>query len=346
MTATNFEITLAPSGHRFPCAPGESILKAGLAAGFFLPYSCRSGMCNTCRATVVSGRVDIGDVHPKYLSEADRELGKALICRASPLSDCEIEVAEIDPADAMPLHRMPSRVLKLERVAPDVMLVVLGLPANEPVMFRAGQYLDVLLKDGSRRSYSIANLPSSEGVRQVELHIRLLPGGRFGTMLESMKARELLQLEIPLGSFYWREQSDKPMIMLASGTGFAPIKSIIEYAIARGNRRPITLYWGGRTRADLYMMDMAQGWAAQHDNIRFVPVLSDATPACAWEGRRGFVHRAVMDDFPDMSGHQVYACGAPIVISSARRDFSASCGLPEEEFFADSFLTEADKQSA
>jgi CDP-4-dehydro-6-deoxyglucose reductase len=224
------------------------------------------------------------------------------------------------------------------------MIVTLGLPMNEPTLFRAGQYLDILRPDGSRRSYSIANVPSNDGVRQVELHIRLTPGGKFTDhVFNAMKLREIHKIEMPLGSFFLRDDSDKPIIMLASGTGFAPIKSLLEQTLLRGLRRPITLYWGGRTRADLYMMALAQEWAEVHEHITFVPVLSNATVLCEWTGRTGFVHEAVMQDFPDMSGYQVYACGAPIVVESARRDFIGLCRLAEEEFFADSFLSEADK---
>ncbi|WP_124079152.1 CDP-6-deoxy-delta-3,4-glucoseen reductase [Pigmentiphaga humi] len=334
-----YTITLQPSGRTYSCSADTPVLKAGLDAGLFLPYSCRSGVCRTCRGTVVAGDVDFGDVHPNYLSEQDRREGRALLCKATPRSDLVVQVDELDPAQAIRSRFMPARVLKMEKAADDVMIVTLGLPMNEPMLFRAGQYLDILRPDGSRRSYSMANIPHNEGVRQVELHIRLTPGGQFTEhVFNTMKLREIHKLEMPLGSFFLREDSRKPIVMVASGTGFAPIKSVIEYALQRGVQRPITLYWGGRRRADLYMHELAQSWAAQHPNVRYVPVLSEPGPDCAWQGRTGFVHHAAMEDFPDMSGHQVYACGAPIVVDSARRDFSAACGLPVEEFFADAFI--------
>ncbi|OVZ60628.1 CDP-6-deoxy-delta-3,4-glucoseen reductase [Pigmentiphaga sp. NML080357] len=332
-------ITLRPSGHTYTCPSDTPVLKAGLDTGLFLPYSCRSGVCRTCRGTILEGEVDYGDVHPSYLSEDDKRAGLALLCKATPRTDLVVEVKELDPGDAIRAKYLPARVLKMEKAADDVMIVTLGLPMNEPMLFRAGQYLDILRADGSRRSYSIANVPHNEGVRQVELHIRHMPGGPFTDhVFGSMKLREIHKLEMPLGSFFLRE-SDKPALMIASGTGFAPIKSLIEHSLQRGIRRPIVLYWGGRRRADLYLHDLAQSWAQQYDHIRFVPVLSEPTPACSWTGRTGFVHRAAMEDFPDMSGHQVYACGAPVVVESARRDYVARCGLPEDEFFADSFLT-------
>jgi len=340
----SFTVTLQPSGRNFLCAADTNILRAGLDAGLFLPYSCRSGVCRTCRGTVLEGKVDFGNVHATYLPESDRAQGLALLCSAKPLSDLVIQAREMDMSSAIRAKFMPCRIFAMQRVAPDVMLITLSLPMNEPMLYRAGQYVEFVLKDGRRRAYSIANAPHNEGVRQLELHLRLTPGGAFTEhVFGAMKLREIHRIEMPLGTFFLREESAKPMVMLASGTGFAPIKAIIEYTLQKGMTRPITLYWGGRRRADLYMQALAEQWAAQHPHIRFVPVLSDATPECAWNGRTGFVHRAVMGDFPDLSGHQVYACGAPVVVESALRDFRNSCGLPEEEFFADSFLTEADK---
>jgi CDP-4-dehydro-6-deoxyglucose reductase len=339
-----YTITLSPSGRSYPCDGETNVLKAGLDAGLFLPYSCRTGVCRTCRGKIVQGTVDYGGVHPTYLPDSDKALGYALLCQAKPLSDLTVEAREVDMKDAIRPKFMPSRIFAMKQAASDVMVITLSLPMNEPMLYRAGQYVEFLLKDGRRRAYSIANLPNNEGVRQLELHIRKMPGGHFTEhVFGGMKLRDIQRIEAPLGTFFLREDSEKPMIMLASGTGFAPIKAIIEHTLQKGFTRPITLYWGGRRREDLYMADIAQGWADAHPHIRFVPVLSDATPECNWSGRGGFVHRAVMDDFPDLAKHQVYACGAPIVIDSARRDFVAQCGLPEDEFYADSFLTEADK---
>ncbi|MEY4428045.1 MAG: hypothetical protein RLZZ182_734 [Pseudomonadota bacterium] len=340
----SYTITLKPSGHSYICDSGTPVLKAGLDAGLFLPYSCRSGVCKTCRGRVTQGQVDFGGVHPKYLNEEDKAKGYALLCCAKPLSDLVLEVDEIDADSALPSKYMPVRVLEVKRAAPDVMIVKLGLPMNEPTLFRAGQYVEFVLADGLRRSYSIANVPSNDGVRQLELHVRHMPRGLFTDhVFGQMKVRDVHRVEFPLGSFFLRENSQRPMVMLASGTGFAPIKSIIEHSILRGMRRPITLYWGGRKREDLYMMDLAQSWADQHAHILFVPVLSEPTAACHWTGRQGFVHRAVMEDLADLSSFDVYACGSPIVVESARRDFVAERGLDASNFYADAFLTAADK---
>jgi CDP-4-dehydro-6-deoxyglucose reductase len=237
---------------------------------------------------------------------------------------------------------IPCRIEKLDKPAPDVAVVGVRLPMNENFRFLAGQYIDILLKDGKRRSYSIANAPKPEGVTSLELHARHTPGGLFTDhVFTKAKVRDLLRFEGPLGTFYLREDSDKPIVMVASGTGFAPIKAMCEAALERNLKRPITLYWGCRARRDLYMLEVPASW--QRENFKFIPVLSDPTPECQWTGRTGFVHRAVIKDYPDMSGIQVYACGAPVMVDAARADFGSQCGLPADEFFADSFLTEADK---
>jgi CDP-4-dehydro-6-deoxyglucose reductase len=233
-------------------------------------------------------------------------------------------------------------VQKLERVADDAMIVYLKLPANERLMFLPGQYIDILLKDGTRRSFSMANPPHDDEF--VQLHVRHVPGGAFTDhVFQTMKERDILRLEGPFGTFFLRDESAKPIVLVASGTGFAPIKALIEAAFKKGVKRPMRLYWGARRPKDLYLNGLAERWAGGHPGFEYVPVISDALPEDKWSGRMGFVHRAVMEDLPDLSGHQVYACGVPIMVDSARRDFIQTCRLPENEFFADSFTTAADK---
>jgi CDP-4-dehydro-6-deoxyglucose reductase len=339
-----YSVTLKPSGHAFEVNEGKNILQAGLDAGFMMPYSCRTGVCRTCRGTLQEGKVDYGAVHPTYLPDTDKAKGYALLCQARPLSDVVIELRELEGMAGIRPRMIPCRIEKLDKPAPDVAVMGLRLPMNENFRFLAGQYIDLLLKDGKRRSYSLANPPKPEGVTYLELHVRHTPGGLFtDRVFSGMKVREILRFEGPLGTFYLRE-SEKPAVMVASGTGFAPLKAICESALEKGLKQPITLYWGCRAKRDLYMLDLPSSWNAP--GFKFIPVLSDPTPECQWTGRTGFVHRAVMEDFPDMSGVQVYACGAPVMVDAARRDFSLQCSLPSEEFFADSFLTEADKVPA
>lgn len=219
--------------------------------------------------------------------------------------------------------------------------MTLQLPANETLKYRAGQYIEFMLRDGKRRSYSLASPPDQD--QPLSLHIRHMPGGLFTEQVfGTMKERDILRFEGPMGTFFVREDSDKPMVLLASGTGFAPIKAIVEHLRAQDSQRPMTLYWGGRRPQDLYMDALCRQWEAILPNFKYVPVISAALPEDNWNGRTGFVHAAVMADLPDLSGHQVYACGAPIVVESAKRDFVAQCRLPEDEFYADAFTTEAD----
>lgn len=340
-----YTVTLEPSGHTYQCSAETEILKAGLAAGMFMPYSCRAGNCNTCRGKVVHGQVDLGAVHARYLSEADRQAGFALLCQATPRSDVTIEVEEIEAGGLIRSKFMPARVIEMRKLAPDVMMLRVGLPMNEPMIFRAGQYLDFIRPDGDRRSYSIASPPSNDGSLVLELHVRHMAGGKFTDRVfgGGMELREVHKIEFPLGSFFLRETGEQPIVMLASGTGFAPIKSMLLDMIKRKIERPVTLYWGGRERVDLYMAEQCEQWAREHPWFGFVPVLSEPAAECGWEGRRGLVHQAVMEDLRDLSQYQVYACGTPAMVDAARRDFSASRQLPAHEFYADSFLTAKEK---
>ncbi|MBC7453125.1 MAG: CDP-6-deoxy-delta-3,4-glucoseen reductase, partial [Massilia sp.] len=241
-----------------------------------------------------------------------------------------------------PVRKMPSRVATMQKVAPDVVIISLQLPANEALAYRAGQYIEFMLKDGKRRSYSMANAPSSID-SPITLHIRHMAGGLFSEhVFGTMKERDILRFEGPLGTFFLREESDKPIVLLASGTGFAPIKALVEHLLHLKSTRPVSLYWGARRPHDLYMNELCEQWAAIVPNLRYVPVVSEALLEDQWIGRTGFVHAAVMHDLPDLSGYQVYACGAPVMVDAAQRDFVAQCALPAEEFFADAFTTEAD----
>ena len=333
-------VTIQPSGHQFQVEDGEAVLTAALRQGLVLPYGCKNGACGSCKGKILSGTVDYGTYQQKALPDEDKALGKALFCQAKPLSDLVIEARTIGAAKDIQVKTLPCRVQKLERVTQDVMLLGLKLPANERLQFLAGQFLEFLLKDGKRRSFSMGNAPHDDEL--IQLHVRHVPGGQFTDhVFGRMKERDILRFEGPLGTFFLREDSDKPIVFVASGTGFAPIKSIIEHALHKGISRPMTLYWGGRRPADLYLHALAAGWAAR-GSLKYVPVISDALPQDAWTGRTGFVHRAVMQDFPDLSGHQVYACGVPIMVDAARKDLTTQCRLPEEEFYADSFTTQAD----
>ena len=332
-------VTIQPSGHSFTVNDGETVLAAALREGIVIAYGCRSGVCGTCKGSLVEGSIEYGTYQEHAMTEAERASGKALFCQARPHSDLVIRCREIGTAvKGMQIKMMPARVAKMQRLAPDVMLLELKLPANERLQFLAGQYVDLLIRGGVRRSFSMANAPHDDAFLQ--LHLRDYGGPFSRHVFTVMKEKDVIRFEGPFGTFFLREDSAKPIVLLASGTGFAPIKAIVEHALHAGTKRPITLYWGCRARADLYMDDLAAGWQRE-GKLRYVPVLSEALPGDNWSGRAGLVHHAVMEDFPDLSGHQVYACGVPIMVDSARRDFTARCRLPEEEFFSDSFTPAA-----
>jgi CDP-4-dehydro-6-deoxyglucose reductase len=342
--ATSFSISVQPSGRSFNAHHDETILAAGIRQGVGLPYGCKDGACGSCKCKMLSGNVVHGAHQPKALSDEEAAQGFVLTCCATPTSDVVLESRQVSAEGAMPIKKMPTRVISLEKVSDDVMVIQLQLPANDSFQYKAGQYIEFLLRDGARRSYSMANAPRGNSV---ELHIRHMPGGKFTDhVFGAMKEKEILRVEGPHGAFYLREDSEKPLVMLASGTGFAPIKALLEHMESTGSTRPVSLYWGGRRPSDLYMDPWIRTLQERMPNLRYTPVVSDALSQDVWMGRTGFVHLAVLQDIPDMRDYQVYACGAPVVVDSARRDFVAKAGLDPEEFFADAFTSEADKAKA
>ena len=349
-------VRLQPSGKTVEVDSETSILEQALHAGVVLPYGCKNGACGSCKARVLSGTF-IQDSHqPQALSGAEQARGLALLCRARATSDLEIEARIVAAVGDIPIRKLPCRIAAIEPLSPDVVRVELQLPATERFQYLAGQYIDLLLKDGVRRSYSMATAPGTAST--IELHIRHIPGGRFtdalfGAAEPAVKVRDILRLEGPLGTFFLREDSNRPVILLASGTGFAPIKALVEQyrlkleaAGSRASPRSLTLYWGGRRPSDLYHDALCREWEQALPGFRYVPVVSDALPEDGWTGRTGFVHRAVLEDLDDLSGHEVYACGAPIVVDSARHDYVAEAGLDPDAFYADAFTTAADLANA
>ena len=343
-----FTVTLHPAERAFDVARDETILSAAIRAGVGLPYGCRDGACGSCKSKLREGRVIHGAHQPKALSPEEEAAGLILTCCATPQTDCVVEARMVVGAGEYPISKMPGRVLSIARPAGDVAIVRVQLPATQPFRYRAGQYVEFILRDGARRSYSMANAPHNLGTpASIELHLRHMPGGKFTDhVFGAMKEKDILRMEGPFGSFFLREESDKPIVLLASGTGFAPIKALVEQLQHLGSIRPVRLYWGARRLSDIYLPDWLANAKQLLPQIEVVPVLSEPAEEDVWTGRTGFVHQAVMADLPDLSGHQVYACGAPVMVESAQRDFVARCGLPDDEFYADSFTSEADKHGA
>jgi CDP-4-dehydro-6-deoxyglucose reductase len=337
------QITIKPSDHSFVCPDGDTVLTAAMNADLMLPYGCRNGACGSCKGWILAGAVDYGPHQAATLTDDEKGQGLALFCCAKPLTDLVIEVKEVRRSGDLQIKRLPCRIESIEKPVDDVAIVRLKLPATERLQFLAGQYIDFLLKDGRRRSFSLAAPPHDDAL--LELHIRHVPGGFFtNALFNDYKGREILRLEGPFGSFYLRETSDKPIIFVAGGTGFAPIKAMIEHSLHHDHRRPMVLYWGVRAKRDLYLPELPGRWQQQSRNLTFIPVLSEPAPGDHWPGRTGFVHQAVLDDFADLSGYQVYACGGPAMVDAARESFLGTRGLPPDEFFADSFTYAVDAE--
>jgi NAD(P)H-flavin reductase/ferredoxin len=323
-----FHVCVAGHGIVFDCAATETILNAAERAGFCLPHSCRKGVCDTCEGALAAGTVQIRN--RQIAGKSDN----VLMCQARPLSDVEIVPKRLEKRAPLLRKTLTATVYRITRPTPDVWLVSLRFANGVRAKFQAGQYLQVLMADGDRRNFSLANAPhDNDGV---ELHIRRVSGGRFSEhMLATIEAGHKLTVELPFGQFYLRE-AEMPAIFLATGTGFAPIKSIIEAALRRGDQRPMQLYWGGRTPDDLYMVDRVAKWADRARWFSFVPVLSHADGG--WKGRTGLLHRAVLQDNPEMNNVEVYASGNNLMIAAARRDFGREACLPEARFYSDAFV--------
>lgn len=332
----SFKVRLKGSGTEFEVFGGETVLDAALRQGVVLPYSCRTGSCATCKGRVVSGEIDYGEYQEQALNASEREQGYALLCQAQPWSDLEVEAREVAVAEEIEIKLLPCRVVGMTPIAQDVMEIRVKLPQNQRFHYLPGQYIDLLMRDGRRRSFSIANPPDEEGI--LELHVRRVPDGYFTNYIfEGMKERDLLRFRGPLGTFFLRDGAEeRPLVFVAGGTGFAPVKAILERAFAEGIRRRMHFFWGARTTRDLYMRGLVESWQQRHGNFNFTPVLSEPGDGDQWAGDTGWVHDAVTLYYPDLSGHQVYASGPPPMIEALKKSFPAH-GLPEDQLFYDSF---------
>jgi len=330
-----YQVTIQNSGHSFTVEDTESILEAALRQGIILPYGCRNGACGSCMGTVTAGAVNYPEGMPRALSDADAAQHKALFCQAHPSGDLTIRVREVDAAKDIEVRTLPCRVNKLEQLAHDVIRIYLKLPDTERLQFLAGQYIDVLLKDHAPRSFSIANAPHDD--RFIELHIRNVSGGYFSAQVfNQMQEKAMLRITGPLGTFFLREDSERPAILIGGGTGFAPIKGILEDAFHSGVQKPLHLFWGVRAKRDLYLEELPVRWLQEHANFSYTPVLSEPMAEDHWSGATGFVSDSVIHEYPDLSGHDVYMGGPPVMVEAGHKLFMQH-GLDESRFFSDAF---------
>jgi len=340
----SYQITVQPSGHQFEVKKDEFILDAALRQGISFPYGCRSGSCGTCLGKVIEGEVEYPEGLPITVMEHEHKQGRAAFCVCKAKSDLVLNVKEISSSTEIEIKKLPVRVTSLRKLSDDVMEMTLALPANQRMAFRAGQYIEFLLRDNKRRAFSLANSPTHDDY--LELHLRLVEGGYFTPhVFNEMKEKALLRIEGPFGSFFIRELDEqdealgntpRPLILIAGGTGFAPIKGMVEQLIEENDKRPLHIYWGVRAKADLYRDDLPKKWAFQHENISYTPVLSDAKDDDNWQGKTGFVHSIVAEDVKDLSAVDVYMAGPPPMIEAAKETFTQQ-GLPDDQLFVDSF---------
>ena len=325
-------ILIQPGDHRFVAEPGENLLEAALRQGVHLPYGCRNGFCGHCRAVLVSGQVGYPEPPPALEGE-DRDT--VLMCQAQAESDLVINARIIETETQIEPVRLPVKVVGRRQLAADVIQVSLKLPEARRVPFLAGQYLDILTPDGQRRSFSIANPPHEDEV--IELHVRHVEGGEYTSFIfDRLKVGDILRIEMPLGGFWLHEDSQRPMVLMGGGTGFAPLKAIIEHARHIGHRAPMHLFWGARNREGLYLDELPRRWQREIGDFDYTPVLSHPDPADDWPGETGFVHEAVLRRIPDLARHDVYMSGPPAMIEAARQAFLET-GLPQARMFSDAF---------
>jgi len=321
----------------FSTEKDETILQAALRSGHLYPYGCQSGACGACKTKIVSGKVEHLARDPGVLSDDELEQGMCLTCQAVPQGDIEIEAKEIARSKEIEIKTLPTRVREKNLLCNDVVQLYLSLPSTQTFEFMPGQYINILLKDGKERSFSIANTPAQAKQQGLELHIRIVPGGHYSPLVkESVKVKDILRIQGPFGTYFLRQDENQPIIMIAGGTGYAPIKGLIEDALENELNTPISLYWGARTEADLYLNEQAEHWANTIEGFNYIPVLSETAEDDNWSGKTGLVHAAIAEDFPDASGHSVYASGPPVMVDALKEVFEHN-GLDTEFFYSDAF---------
>jgi CDP-4-dehydro-6-deoxyglucose reductase len=331
----SYQVKVESSGHEFSVEANETVLDAALRQGIILPYGCRNGACGSCMGTVLSGSVGYTGGLPPALGPEDAAASKALFCQAHPACDLTIEVREVDAVKDIEIKKLPCRVDRLEQLAQDVIRIYLKVPSSNRLQFLAGQYINVLLKDQVPRAFSIANAPHDD--KFIELHVRYVEGGHFsGQVFHDLKEKALLRLEGPLGTYFLREDSERPLILIGGGTGFAPLKGMLEHAFYIGMQRPLHLFWGARSRRDLYLEELPLRWLQQHANFKYTPVLSEPLPGDDWAGETGFVTDSVVRHYPDLADYDVYASGPPPMVEAGHRRFIEH-GMDEAQFYSDSF---------
>lgn len=342
MAAPEYKVVIEPHGRLITVAADRPVLEGALAAGLNLPHSCKSGHCASCRARLRAGEIEYPNGIPVGLTAEEAQAGNVLLCQARARSDLIVEARLITSVAEVDIKTLPCRIARLTPLAPDVLQVLLRLPAVESLRFQPGQYLDILLDRGRRRSFSIASPPHDSDL--LELHVRRVAGGGFTEHLfGALPVGSLLRIEGPIGQFVYQE-TPAPLLMIAGGTGFAPLKSMLRHVLEGGVDRPIHFYWGARQSQDIYEEELVLGWARKYPQLRFTAVLSEATETKAPHHRLGWVHEAALADHPNLEPFDVYAAGPPALVEAIRTTFPGQ-GVREGRVFFDSFDYASDPKS-
>lgn len=321
----------------FTTEQNETVLQGALRNGHLYPYGCQSGSCGACKAKLTKGTIRHLSRDPQVLSDKELEQGLCLLCQAVPEEDIEIEVKEIARAKEIEIKTLPTRVRAKELLCDDVVRIYLSLPNTQKFEYLPGQYINILLKGGRERAFSIANTPERAAEEGLELHIRIVADGLYSPRVKNeLQVKDIVRIQGPFGTYFLRKDEPRPIILVAGGTGFAPVKGLIEDAIESGIDQPIRLYWGARDKADLYLDELAENWAQKLPSFSYIPVLSEAKKTSGWTGRTGFVHEAIQEDISNASGFSVYASGPPVMVNALRETFLAR-GLESDFFYSDAF---------
>ncbi|HUG57905.1 MAG TPA: 2Fe-2S iron-sulfur cluster-binding protein [Candidimonas sp.] len=327
----SYHVRIAETEEAFEVGNDESILEAAMRANVNMAHECQFGGCGTCRIKLLEGSVRY-DEFPMALTEEEHAEGYALACQARPSTDVVVSAAA-KGMEFTPAAVVETKVISIAALTPDIAHLTLQLPEQEVLDYRPGQYMNIQLQDGSTRSFSMASASLPDNM--VDFHIRRIQGGYFtGELLAALQPQTLLSVEIPLGTFCYHEDDWRPLVMVATGTGLAPIKAILESLLDNDDCPPVSLYWGMRTEADLYLCQEIESWQGRLYEFNFVPVLSRA--GADWQGRRGHVQHAVAEDFEDLSEHAVYLCGSPDMITEAKSLFAGK-GASLDYIYSDSF---------
>ena len=327
-----FTVLNQVSGKSFESSGEESVLNGALSKGLNFPYGCQNGICGQCKAVILNGEVEYEGELPSAISRDEADANMALLCQCRAKTDLYIAVDELDSLANIEVRSMPCRVEEINHLNHDVIQIILKIPGAQSLQYLAGQYIDLEHSDFEPRAFSIANAPVNSNL--LELHVRLVEDGKFTNFIfNSLTKKSILRIEGPKGGFFLREDSECPIIFIAGGTGFGPIKAIIERLIIVNSKRTLYLYWGVRSEEDLYL-SLPSEWSEKHTNIKFVPVLSEAGES--WKGESGYVHESVVKDFDDLTDFEVYACGPPVMVKAAAKSCLEN-GLGKEDFFSDAF---------